>query len=43
MYDVNPNTGEPIGKHTHLRKTINTVHQGGDYPSCLVLPVRGED
>jgi hypothetical protein len=43
MYDVNPNTGEPIGKHTHLKKTINTVHHGGDYPSCLVLPVRGED
>lgn len=30
----NPNTGEPIGRHTHMVKAENTVHSGR-----LVLPV----
>lgn len=32
--DRNPNTGEPIGRHTHLVKAGNTVHGGR-----VVLPV----
>jgi len=32
--DRNPNTGEPVGRHTHLVKAENTVHSGR-----LVLPV----
>ena len=41
MYDVNPNTGEPLGRHTRLEPALNTVFHGGEqHPSCLVLPVR---
>ena len=42
MYDVNPNTGEPLGRHTHLIPTVNAVYHDPEHPSCLVLPVRGE-
>ena len=36
-FDVNPNTGEPLGRHTHAVVARNTVHlDGGSY---LVLPV----
>jgi putative CocE/NonD family hydrolase len=37
--DVNPNTGEPIGRHTHLRQAVNTVYLDRDRPSHVVLPV----
>ena len=37
--DVNPNTGEPVGKHTHLTTAENTIHFGADYPSAVYLPV----
>ena len=40
-FDVNPNTGEPLGRHTHLRKAVNTVHHSAEYPSKLILPVNG--
>jgi putative CocE/NonD family hydrolase len=30
----NPNTGEPVGRHTHMLKAENTVHSGR-----IVLPV----
>jgi putative CocE/NonD family hydrolase len=39
-FDPNPNTGEPIGKHTHQRLAHNTIHLGGQHPSKLTLPVR---
>jgi predicted acyl esterase len=35
--DVNPNTGEPMGRHTHQVVAEQTVH-GGD----VVLPVVSE-
>jgi putative CocE/NonD family hydrolase len=36
-FDVNPNTGEPLGRHTHTVVARNTVHlDGGSY---VVLPV----
>lgn len=38
-FDVNPNTGEPIGRHTHVRPARNTIHTGPDHPSRLILPV----
>jgi putative CocE/NonD family hydrolase len=38
-YDPNPNTGEPIGYHTHTRIARNTVHHDGKHPSRLLLPV----
>lgn len=38
-FDVNPNTGEPLGRHTHLVGADNTIHHGPDHPSHLVLPI----
>lgn len=38
-FDVNPNTGESNGAHTHLRVAHNTIHHDADRPSRLVLPV----
>jgi putative CocE/NonD family hydrolase len=40
VYDVNPNTGEAIGQHTHMVTAINTVYHSGRHRSCLILPVR---
>lgn len=37
--DVNPNTGEPTGRHTHSVPATNAVHIGGDSPSRIVLPI----
>lgn len=38
-FDVNPNTGEPIGYHTHMRKAVNAVHHDPEHPSRVILPV----
>ena len=38
-FDVNPNTGEPIGQHTYTRHSVNNVHTGINYPSSVVLPI----
>lgn len=38
-FDVNPNTGEPLGRHTHTQVAINTIHHDPAHPSHLVLPV----
>jgi len=38
-FDVNPNTGEEIGKQTHMIKATNTVYMGKRYLSHVVLPV----
>lgn len=38
-FDVNPNTGEPIGYHTHLRTAVNAIHHDPQYPSRIILPV----
>ena len=40
MYDINPNTGETLGKHTHSVRALNRVYHGGEYPSHLHLSVR---
>jgi len=42
MFDVNPNTGQPLGGHTHTQRTLNTVYHDAEHPSCLVLPVRND-
>jgi hypothetical protein len=39
-YDPNPNTGEPIGYHTHMRVARNTIHHDSDHRSRLVLAIR---
>ena len=37
--DVNPNTGEPIGRHTHQVVAEQTVYVDAERPSHIVLPV----
>ncbi len=38
-FDVNPNTGEPIGRHTRNKKATNTVYTDRDHPSHILLPI----
>jgi hypothetical protein len=38
-FDVNPNTGEPIGRHTRTEVARNTIHHSAQYPSYVTLPV----
>ena len=38
-FDINPNTGEPMGRHTHTQPAQNTIHLNADHPSHIVLPV----
>ncbi|MBS3941667.1 MAG: CocE/NonD family hydrolase [Actinobacteria bacterium] len=38
-YDVNPNTGEPLGRQRSSRPANNTVHLSADHPSQVLLPV----
>lgn len=38
-FDPNPNTGEPLGRHTHVVTARNTVHHDAARPSALLLPV----
>ncbi|MEA2597934.1 MAG: uncharacterized protein QOF01_4403 [Thermomicrobiales bacterium] len=38
-FEMNPNTGEPIGRHTHVEKAQNAVHLDLPRPSHMILPV----
>ncbi len=38
-FDVNPNTGEPVGRHTHQLVAHNRVYFDRAGPSHVVLPV----
>ncbi len=38
-YDVNPNTGEPLGRHTGTARAVNTVYTDLGRPSRVSLPV----
>ena len=38
-FDVNPNTGEPLGRHTHTVKATNVVYADARRPSHIRLPV----
>ena len=38
-FDVNPNTGEPIGRERRRLTANNTVHHNAGRPSHIVLPV----
>ena len=38
-FDVNPNTGEPLGRNTHTRIAANTVYHDSRYPSHLKIEV----
>ncbi len=39
-FDVNPNTGEPLGRHTGMVVADNRVHHSVVRPSALILPIR---
>ena len=41
-FDVNSNTGEPIGRHTRSQVALNTVYSDAAHPSHVVLPVAGD-
>lgn len=36
-FDVNPNTGEAIGRHTHTQVARNTIYHAAVYPSKVTL------
>lgn len=38
-FDINPNTGEPLGKHRRTIKADNTIYHDADHPSHVVLPI----
>ncbi|MFQ5860831.1 MAG: CocE/NonD family hydrolase [Dehalococcoidia bacterium] len=38
-FDVNPNTGEPLGQHRRWAVAENTIYHDRDHPSHIVLPV----
>ncbi|MDA0994835.1 MAG: CocE/NonD family hydrolase [Proteobacteria bacterium] len=38
-FDVNPNTGEPLGKHRRTIKADNTIYHDASHPSHVVLPI----
>lgn len=38
-FDVNPNTSEPLGRHTHMRVASNTIHHSTEHPSHIILPL----
>ncbi|MBI4540833.1 MAG: CocE/NonD family hydrolase [Gemmatimonadetes bacterium] len=38
-FDVNPNTGEPLGRHRRVIPADNTIHHSSAYPSHVVLPI----
>jgi putative CocE/NonD family hydrolase len=38
-FDINPNTGEPLGLSTGMKEAVNTVYHEAEYPSCIVLPI----
>lgn len=38
-FDVNPNTGEPLGRSRRTVTADNTVHHSATYPSHIVLPI----
>ena len=38
-FDVNPNTGEPLGEHRRMISAVNTVYHDEHRPSHILLPV----
>lgn len=38
-FDINPNTGEPLGLNKRVTKAVNTAYHEAAYPSHLVLPI----
>ncbi len=38
-FDVNPNTGEPLGQERGRRVALNTIYHDPAHPSLIVLPI----
>lgn len=38
-FDINPNTGEPLGRHTKLQTAENRIYHDAAHPSAIVLSV----
>ena len=38
-FDVNPNTGDPLGDYRRMVTADNTVHHDASHPSQVILPV----
>jgi predicted acyl esterase len=38
-FDVNPNTGEPLGKNRRMVTTDISIQHSATYPSHIVLPL----
>lgn len=38
-FDVNPNTGEPLGLHRRTISADNTLYHDADHPSHVILPI----
>lgn len=38
-FDVNPNTGEPVGRNRRRTEADNTIHHSRQFPSHIVLPI----
>jgi putative CocE/NonD family hydrolase len=38
-FDVNPNTGEPLGRNRRMVTADNTVHHSARHPSHIILPL----
>ncbi len=39
QFDVNPNTGEPLGRHTYTKRARNTVYLDANRSSHILLPI----
>ncbi|MYB32338.1 MAG: CocE/NonD family hydrolase [Acidobacteria bacterium] len=39
-FDPNPNTGEPLGRHTRTVPAENVIHHSEEHPSALLLPLQ---
>jgi putative CocE/NonD family hydrolase len=38
-FDLNPNTGEPMGRHTHTTVAHNAVYVDRAHPSQITVPI----
>ncbi len=38
-FDVNPNTGDPLGEYRRMVEADNTIHHDSAHPSQVILPV----
>jgi hypothetical protein len=43
QFDVNPGTGEPLGRHTQRVPAHNAIHVGPAHPSRLTVAIRATE